>query len=169
MQMVKSERGADRARSENLSCSGGEADPRCSPEYSRSVPALAVVANAKAVTEVQSAKQLDILRHMLGINTPADRIPKPYRNYYATTRDDQDMAELHSLGLVKFDGHHGDYDYFSCTDMGRQLAMKSHKDIRHKKPRRVYLKFLSCADAWPDLTFKEFLTRPEFKKYRSEA
>jgi hypothetical protein len=48
-----------------------------------------------------SAKQLDTLRHMLGINTPNDRIPRPYRNYYAANPGDQEMLKLESLGAIK--------------------------------------------------------------------
>src|SRR5688572_23336647 len=33
-------------------------------------------------TPALTSEQLDTLRHMLGINTPHDRQPKPYRDYY---------------------------------------------------------------------------------------
>ena len=33
--------------------------------------------------------QLDTLRHMLGINTPNDRIPRPYRNYYCADKGEE--------------------------------------------------------------------------------
>jgi hypothetical protein len=120
-------------------------------------------------TDELNKKQLSTLRHMLGINDPTVKIPTPWRNYAAVSPDDKEFKELHSLGLVKFDGHHGSYDYYSCTELGRLFAVKSHKDIRYKKSRRVYIKYLSVADANPDLTFKEFLTDPEFAKYRHEA
>ena len=94
-------------------------------------------------TDEINKKQLSTLRHMLGINDPSVKTPRPYRNYAAVTPGDEEFKELQSLGLVKFDGHRGDYDYFSCTDLGKSLAIKSHKDIRYKKSKRVYIKYLS--------------------------
>ena len=117
-------------------------------------------------------KQLETLRHMLGINTPDDRIPKPYRNHYAASPGNEKMAELERLGAVKFIGknHLGSgYDFYACTDEGRLAAIMSHRTIRKKKPQRVYAKYLDVSDCFPDLTFKDFLTHPEFKQCRDEA
>ena len=120
-------------------------------------------------TDEINQKQLSTLRHMLGINDPTVKTPKPYRNYAAVSPGDEEFKELHSLGLVRFVGYRGDYDYYSCTELGKLLAEKSHKDIRYKKSKRVYIKYLSVSDACPELSFKSFLTDPKFARYRKEA
>jgi len=119
-----------------------------------------------------SEKQLDTLRHMLGINTPDDRIPKPYRNHYAANPGDVEMAELERLGMVELTAKNhlnSGLDFYSCTENGRLEAIRSHRLIRKRKPQRVYSKFLDVSDCFPDLTFKEFLTNPYFKQTRDEA
>ena len=113
--------------------------------------------------------QLHTLRHMLGINTPEDRDPKSYRNHYAAGQGDHELAELERLGAVEFRGERYGLKFYSCTDRGRETAIKSHKAIRYGKPRSVYLRFLKVADAYPDLTFKEFLTSPKFRESRRIA
>ena len=113
--------------------------------------------------------QLHTLRHMLGINTPEDRDPKPYRNHYAAGQGDQELVELERLGAVEFRGERYGLKFYSCTATGREAAIKSHKAIRYGKPRRVYLKFLEVSDCFCDLTFKEFLTSPEYHECRRSA
>lgn len=117
--------------------------------------------------------QLDTLRHMLGINTPYDRIPKPYRNYAAVNPGDPEFLELEKLGMVKkyASAKPGltEYDYYRCTEKGRIEAMRSHRNIRKSKAKRRYNKYLEVLDSCPDLTFKEFLTDPSFKESRNEA
>lgn len=114
--------------------------------------------------------QLHTLRHMLGINTPDDRIPKPYRNYAAVPPGDNEFAELAALGAVicyrRAGGPGSRYDYFQCTDAGRAAAMKSHRTIRNSRSKRMYSKFLDISDCCADLTFREFLTSPEFAETR---
>lgn len=108
---------------------------------------------------------------MLGINTPYDAEPKPYRDYYCTNKGDAELAELERLQLVRKyrdDGPEG-YDWFTCTPRGKRLAMLSHKTIRHSKSKRVYQRFLSVRDCWPDITFKDFLTDQKFAGIRSEV
>jgi hypothetical protein len=114
-------------------------------------------------------KQLDTLRHMLGINDPSVREPKPFRNYYAASHGSHELDDLVKLGAVEFDQKHGDYDYYHCTPAGKIAAIESHRLIRYTKKKRVYLKWLHIADALPDLTFKEFLTSDDFRQSRSEA
>jgi hypothetical protein len=117
--------------------------------------------------------QLHTLRHMLGINTPDDRIPKPYRNYAAVNPGDPDFLELEKLGVIKkcASAKPGvtEYDYYRCTDEGRLAAMRSHRDIRKPKSSRRYSMYLDISDLYPDLTFKEFLTDPYFKDLRNNC
>lgn len=112
--------------------------------------------------------QLHMLRHMLGINTPEDRTPRPYRNYAAVNPGDAFFLELEQIGAVeKCHGVPlGQYECYRCTGKGRQAAMKSHKDIRLPRSKRRYKKFLSILDCVPDITFHDFLTDPEYKELR---
>lgn len=120
-------------------------------------------------------KHLDTLRHMLGINDPSVGHPKPCRDYAAVNPGDPHFVELEALGAVEryraaSQNHPGfPYGYYRCTDAGRAAAMASHKTIRWSKSKRVYSKFLDVRDALNDLTFKDFLTRPEFKQSRESA
>jgi hypothetical protein len=106
---------------------------------------------------------------MLGINTPEDKEPKPYRNYVAVNPGDGKYIVLERLGLVECyrrSGPSTEYDWYKCTDKGTSIALISHKHIRYNKPRRRYLKYLEISDCLPDLTFKEFLTSPDFRETR---
>jgi hypothetical protein len=116
-------------------------------------------------------EQLRILRHMLGINTPERAEPKPYRNHYAANPGDAELAELERLGMVvRFEPRiPAEYDFFQCTAAGREAALRSFKSIRLPKKRRVYLKFLDVSDCHPDLTFREFLTSPDYDECRRSA
>lgn len=121
---------------------------------------------------ILSPNQLHTLRHMLGINTPDDRLPKPHRDYAAVTPGDPEFLALEALGAVECYRKAGgafQYDYYRCTDAGRAAAMASHRTIRRTKSQRVYSKFLDVRDAIGDLTFKEFLTQPEFMETRRSA
>lgn len=123
---------------------------------------------APALTE----QQLDMLRHMLGINTPEHRVPTPYRNYAAVSPGDRLFVEMEALGVVELYRRASgptEYDYYRCTEAGRLAAMRSHRTIRLPKSKRVYIKFLGIRDAWCELTFREFLTNPEFAQTRREA
>ena len=115
--------------------------------------------------------QLDLLRHMLGINTPWDRTPRTYRNYAAATPGDSRFIELERIGaVVRYVARGGkEYHWYKCTEAGRFAAIRSHRDIRYGKAKRRYRKFLSVSDCCPDLTFKEFLTHPDFKDLRENA
>lgn len=113
--------------------------------------------------------QLQTMRHMLGIDKPEERAPEPYRNYFCASAGDAYMADLAETGAVEQYSSHNGYDWYRCTQKGRALAIKSHKSIRLPKSKRVYSRFLEVSDSFPDLTFKEFLTLPEFKESRRAA
>lgn len=117
-------------------------------------------------------KHLDMLRHMLGINDPSKREPKPYRNYAAVNPGDPLFVELAALGLVELYRRAGgptEYDFYRCTDAGRSAALRSHRTIRLPKSKRVYSTFLGIKDVYCDLTFKQFLTLPQFAEARRNA
>ena len=118
-----------------------------------------------------NGKQLDHLRHMLGINDPYKRVPKPYRNHAAVNPGDPEWLELERLGMVERYQPRGpsDYHYYRCTDMGKLAAMRSHRTIRKTKAQRRYSAFLDISDCMPDTTFKEFLIAPEFADIRANA
>jgi hypothetical protein len=119
-----------------------------------------------------NASQLDTLRHMLGINDPSVGHPKPYRNYAAVNPGDPEFVALATVGAVeryRTAGKDSSYDFYRCTDAGRAAAMASHKTIRLPKSKRVYSKFLDVRDALGDISFKDFLTRPEYRESRETA
>lgn len=116
-----------------------------------------------------SPKQLDTLRHMLGINDPYARRPMPYRDYYCANPGDAKLIELERLGAVEKYSERGRYHWYCCTPAGRAAAIASHKDIRVTKSKRVYSKFLEVRDAFNELTFRDFLTHPDFRDARREA
>lgn len=115
--------------------------------------------------------QLHTLRHMLGINTPNDRVPRPYRNHAAVPPGDPEYIELERLGAVERYTCRGsaEYHWYQCTEAGKLAAMRSHRAIRRTKPQRRYVKYLDMSDCYQDLTFKEFLTHPYFKEARESA
>ena len=124
-----------------------------------------------------SSDQLDTLRHMLGINSPEHREPRPYRDYAAVNPGDLQFVELERLGAVmcyrradqtRADGL-GNYDWYRCTPAGRQAAIHSHRNIRHSRSERRYIRWLELRDVIPDLTFHEFLTASRFRETRAEA
>ena len=116
--------------------------------------------------------QLHTLRHMLGINTPYDREPKPYRNGAAVNPGDPEYLELARLGAVEKyrDPSPGfEYEYYRCTEAGKAAAIASHRTIRKSRSARVYACFLSMKDCDADLTFLEFLTDPYYADARRIA
>lgn len=122
-------------------------------------------------------KQLDILRHMLGINNdfhqrrPFDR--EPYRDYFCANPGDEQLHELQRLGAVRLYSEHGSYQWFETTSAGRKAAIDSWYAMRKAKkigkPQRIYSKFLDCRECNQDLTFREFLTHPVYEQTRREA
>lgn len=114
------------------------------------------------------AEHLRVLRHMLGINTPDDRVPKPYRDYYCANPGDKKLHAMMALGLVEI--YRSDkYEWFTTTDAGRAAGMASHRTIRNTKAKRIYSKFLDCKEAFQDLTFRDFLTHDDFRETRRAA
>lgn len=121
-----------------------------------------------------NADQLHMLRHMLGINTPTHRRPRPYRNHAAVIPGDPRFLALEAAGAVARCRRAGDapgfeYDYYACTPAGREAAMRSHRDIRFPKKKHTYARYLSLRDALPDLSFREFLVDPDYSDIRKEA
>jgi len=113
--------------------------------------------------------QLHTLRHMLGINDPSKRVPRPYRNYAAVNPGDPEFIEMARAGLVEIyraRGSGSEYDYYRCTEMGRLAAMRSFRSIRYSAAKRRYIAYLNVSDAVPDLTFRQFLTHPDFAEAR---
>lgn len=113
--------------------------------------------------------QLQTLRHMLGIDRPQIADPVPCRNYAAANRTDPEFIELERIGAIERYSTQGGYCWYRTTDAGRSAAIASHKRIRLPKPKRLYSRYLHIADAFLDLTFKAFLTRPEFAASRKAA
>jgi hypothetical protein len=113
----------------------------------------------------------DSLRHMLGINRPEARNPKPHRDYAAVLPGDAHWLELERLGMVERYSARDNtiYHWYRTTPKGREAAFASHRRIRYSRSKRVYCAFLSVSDAVPDLTFRQFLTHPDFAEIRSRA
>lgn len=116
-----------------------------------------------------TVEQLRIMRHMLGIETPDDARPKPYRNYYCSPPDDPKLVELAKLGAIELYSTRESYHWYRCTPTGHAAAMASHRTIRRTKSQRVYARFLDVREPFPDLTFKDFLTHPDFAETRRSA
>ncbi len=121
------------------------------------------------LTRALTSEELRILRHMLGIDQPHVRLPKPYRNYYCASPGDPALHALMAAGAVHIYSVSGDYEFFTCTEAGRIAAVESQRTIRLRKPKRLYRAFLDVSDSWPDLTFKQFLTDPSLRRLRSEV
>jgi hypothetical protein len=114
-------------------------------------------------------EHLRLLRHMLGINKPEVRSPTPYRDYYCANRGDPDLQALADLGAVRRYRQCDDYDWYTTTEAGRAAAIASHRRIRLPKRKRVYAVYLDIRDVRPDLSFREFLTSPDYASARSAA
>jgi hypothetical protein len=106
---------------------------------------------------------------MLGINTPGDRLPRPYRNYAAVTPGDPEFIELERVGAVEIYSRRGEYDWYRCTDEGKIAAMRSHRGIRYSRPKRRYIRYLNVRESIPSLTFRDFLVDPQFARIRADA
>lgn len=117
----------------------------------------------------QTKAELQTLRHMLGIDDPTVKIPKPYRDYYCAPRGDANLAEMAGRGLVVLYSQRDGYDWYQTTEAGRRAAIASHRAIRYGKGQRVYIRFLEARDAIPDLTFRDFLIDRRYREMRAEA
>jgi len=109
-------------------------------------------------------EQLRILRHMLGIDRPDVMNPKPYRDYYCANPGDQALHELARLGAVRLYDTRGGYEWFTCTEVGRAAAIASHRIIRYSRGAMRYSRFLDMREVCPDLTFRQFLTDPQYRE-----
>lgn len=114
------------------------------------------------------------LRHMLGIDDMSKRDPKPYRNYYCA--GGKDVAALESLrerGLVEKRSNGGALSggdpVYTATEEGIRVAKESQRRGMLSKGKRLYLRFLRASDCCPDLTFKTFLTSPDWAETRKSA
>lgn len=112
---------------------------------------------------------LDILRHMLGINVSDRRNPPEYRDYACADPGDAIMHALHDAGLVRMYRFGNGYEWWTTTDAGKAAARASQRAMLKPKASRVYARFLDVRDVLPDLTFRQFLTSPEFAETRRAA
>jgi len=98
---------------------------------------------------------------MLGLpDEAAGADPVPHRNYYATSRGDEHLAEMARKGLVYLAGssdalYGGDLYY--ATDMGKAAARASVKIKKLTRSQRRYLRWLRLRDAYSDISFGDFL------------
>ncbi|MBP1153119.1 MULTISPECIES: hypothetical protein [unclassified Methylocaldum] len=120
------------------------------------------------MSEKLTEDQLQTLRHMLGIDDPSLRDPKPYRDYYCANRRDQHLQKMAQIGVVRLYSQQGGYDWYCTTEKGRAAAIESHRRIRYPRRKRVYLKYLDIRDI-TGCTFKQFLTEPEYAECRRTA
>lgn len=114
---------------------------------------------------------LHVLRHMLGIND-ARKPPRPYRNHYCANAGDDQLERLERLGMVRVARRPNswlDFVTYAATEEGRAAAMRSATERLVPKKKRVYLLFLDVRDTCPDLSFREFLTSPDFADVRRDA
>lgn len=114
-------------------------------------------------------EQLRILRHMLGIDVKDQPNPPEYRDYYCACPGDPELHEMARLGLVELYAVRQGYEWFKTTGAGKAAARASQQSMLLPKRKRVYLRFLSASDCFPDLTFKRFLTDPFFAEARKAA
>jgi len=114
-------------------------------------------------------EQADSLRHMLGINRPDVRSPRPTRDYAAMSHGDQHWTQLEALGLVERYAIDEHYVWLRTTAAGREAAFASHRQIRLSRSARRYARYLDLCDAVPNLTFRDFLTHPQFAQIRRQA
>lgn len=116
-----------------------------------------------------TAEALGILHHALGVSDPYQCDQPPYRNHFVAGQGHDDeplLLQLVQQGLMvvresKLTG--GDALYV-VSDRGVDIALKSRPRVPQKK--LLYRRFLSVRDCCPDLTFREFLTSPEFAECR---
>lgn len=109
------------------------------------------------------------MRHMLGINRPEVRSPRPHRDYAAVNPGDPHWVELERLGMVELYSKRGGYDWYRTTPAGREAAFRSHRRFRSSRGERVYCAYLNVSDVLPGLTFRDFLTHPDFAESRRSA
>lgn len=113
-----------------------------------------------------------ILAHALGIEyQQARREPNEYRNYYVSEPDDPEVAQLVEAGLIALASRPswtGGLVAFTVTDAGKEQARAFWKARQYPQKKRVYAAFLLVSDV-REVTFREFLTSPEYAKARENA
>jgi len=105
---------------------------------------------------------MDALLHMLGLD--ADH-REPWRNHYVTGGDAPEIDALVAAGLVEpvaaprfLDAT--DRVYRATAEGERQARIENRRRNPPPSPaKRRYLAWLRLSDAWPDLTFADFLRR----------
>ncbi len=129
--------------------------------------------NAQGSMEpVMTDIELEIVLHTLGLTDPKTK--EPYRNHFVSGDGNSDMTILASLcqkGFMVETRAPGFLEpgdrLFLVTDAGIFYAQKHRpKPRRLTRDQKRYGRFLELSDCHPDLTFREFLTDPQFAKYR---
>jgi len=127
---------------------------------------MATAETAAKPPAVLSEEQLRILRHMLGIDTRQTASPVECRDYYCANQGDPELIELERLGMVRRYRRSDSYDWYTTTDAGKAAARASQRAGLLPLSQRRYLRFLNLREPLPDLSFREFLTHPDFAEYR---
>ena len=132
-------------------------------------PEISDAVAGRAMSDLLDA-DLRLLHHTLGISDPYQPEREPYRNYFVASDGHSDMPGLNRLvaaGMMKSREHplcgKGSLVFYA-TDIGKAVAIKTRPKVSRNKLR--YRRFLSLSDCCPDLTFRQFLTDPEFRDYR---
>lgn len=116
-------------------------------------------------------EQLRKLRHMLGLTDRYKRDPQPYRNHWSADGDSPELEEMVRLGLCERRDRVSfvpGVTYYA-TEEGKRWAMRSAMERRKPKGARTWATFLRCSDSDPDLTFREFITSPDYAEIRRNA
>lgn len=115
-------------------------------------------------------QDMAILHHALGISDPMRPDRVPYRNHFVVGPGHADMPSLERLeeaGLMVRKRHallNGGDRVFTVTEAGKALALQTRP--RALKAKIRYGRFLRIKEVLPDLTFREFLTTPQFANDR---
>jgi hypothetical protein len=120
-------------------------------------------------------EHLHILQHSLGLDEYGQG--RQYRNHFVTGPGSKDWDACRALtdaGLMTENKGHallpvGD-SVFYVTPAGIDfVATNSPKPPKVSRNRRRYAAFMDLTDCCPDLTFKQFLTDPNFADARRRA
>lgn len=110
-------------------------------------------------------EQLDTLCHMLGLS---EGVREPCRNYFAAEPYDKEMEELRKKGLVEKWFVRWGLQYYRATPYGICAALCHHQHVKLSKGQRRYRTWLNLNDAI-QVSFRDFLTLPEFAEIRSKC
>lgn len=109
---------------------------------------------------------LHILQHALGMDDYGQLPKGEYRNHYCTESDSADwamcMAHVEAGRMTRHGPsqlYGGNTSYcFVVTDAGRAFVREhSPKPPKVSRAKQRYLEWLAASDAWPDLTFADYL------------